>query len=124
MNPAVLVLSDDLIFSSRITGVARDHGIPAFVSRGVEAAVERLSNEPTTCVILDLAVAGNKLGELIAALKALPQKPRIVAYGSHVDTASLRAAAEVGCDVVLPRSRFVDVLPSEFAAWATPKAAS
>ena len=36
--------------------------------------------------------------------------PTIIGYGSHVDTATLKAARDAGCDVVLPRSKFVEEL--------------
>jgi hypothetical protein len=40
-----------------------------------------------------------------------------MAYGSHVDTATLRAARAAGCDPVLPRSKFVEDLPICLPAW-------
>ena len=43
--------------------------------------------------------------------------PRMVAYGSHVDAAVLRAAREAGCDPVLPRSKFVEELPRALPEW-------
>jgi hypothetical protein len=45
----------------------------------------------------------------------------VVAYGSHVDTATLRAAREAGCDVVLPRSKFVEELPTALPTWLAPR---
>ena len=41
---------------------------------------------------------------LVTRLKAHAASPRIVAYGSHVDAATLKRAREAGCDRVLPRS--------------------
>ena len=63
-------------------------------------------------VFVDLS-AGDLAGP--AALLALrqvagPDTP-FVAFGSHVDTAALSAAASAGCDPVLPRSRFSAELP-------------
>ena len=46
--------------------------------------------------------------------------PRVVAYGSHVDTASLQAARTAGCDPVLPRSKFVKELELGLKEWLTP----
>jgi len=43
--------------------------------------------------------------------------PRVVAYGSHVDAAGLKAARDAGCDVVLPRSAFVEQLPVKLREW-------
>ena len=47
---------------------------------------------------------------LLAYQKQAPGTP-FVAFGSHVDTAGLAAAAAAGCDPVLPRSRFTAELP-------------
>ena len=117
MNATVVLLSDDLIFSSRITGAAKDHGATVHVSRGIDAAIDRAKKEPPRCVIVDLAVAGERLGDLLAALSELAVRPRIVAYGAHVDAAGLRNAADLGCDIVLPRSKFVELLSTEFGDW-------
>ena len=43
--------------------------------------------------------------------------PRVVAYGSHVETETLRKAREAGCDPVLPRSKFVEELPAKLREW-------
>ena len=120
--PSVLILSDDLIFTSRITGAARDYGASAQVVRNVDAAISAAQREPPSCVIVDLALIGGRMVELIGALASLPSRPRLIAYGSHVDTESLRSATEAGCDVVLPRSRFVEVLPRDLPQWLAPRA--
>jgi len=41
----------------------------------------------------------------------------VVGYGSHVDADTLHAARVAGCDPVLPRSRFVEELPTALAGW-------
>ena len=112
-----LLLSDDLIFTSRVTGTARDLGGAVTAARTADALLALARQSPPACVILDLANPWLRLGELLAALAGLPQRPLVVAYGSHVDTAGLRAAQEAGCDVVLPRSRFVDELPAALPGW-------
>jgi DNA-binding NarL/FixJ family response regulator len=84
----------------------------------VEDLISQARNNPPTCVIIDLSHTGLQVRELIRELKeACSSMPRMVAYGSHVDAATLRAAREAGCDVVLPRSQFVENLPHELAAW-------
>jgi ActR/RegA family two-component response regulator len=112
-----ILLSDDLIFTSRVTGTARDLGLSVAPARTVAAVLDLARRQPPVCVILDLALAGQELPALMADLARLPRRPRTVAYGSHVDTASLNAAREAGCDVVLPRSRFVSELPTALPAW-------
>ena len=59
-------------------------------------------------VLVDLGRAG--------AVEALPDLvatgARVVAFGSHVDRATLDAARSAGCREVLPRSAFFRDLPS------------
>ena len=62
----------------------------------------RTPAENADVVIVDL-VRGV---EQIAEVRAIVAQARIVAYGSHVDDASLAAARAAGADVVLPRSKF------------------
>jgi CheY-like chemotaxis protein len=117
MMPSAILLSDDLIFTSRVTGTARDLGLRVTPARSPAALLESARQQIPTCVIVDLSYPGLVIGELTAGLAALPARPRVVAYGSHVDTATLRAARDAGCDVVLPRSKFVEELPTALPAW-------
>lgn len=114
-----LLLSDDLIFTSRITGTARDLGLTVRAARSVEALAAMARTTPPRLVLIDLGNPGLAVPDLLRRLReACPVMPRIVAYGSHVDAAGLRAAREAGCDVVLPRSKFVEDLPVKLPEWA------
>ncbi len=118
MSAGGLLLSDDLIFTSRITGAGRHLGLSVTVARTVEALEARARREPPRCVLVDLAFPGLSLPDLIGRLReACPTMPRLVAYGAHVDAAGLRAARQAGCDVVLPRSAFVEQLSSQLPQW-------
>jgi ActR/RegA family two-component response regulator len=124
-NEKVLVLlSDDLIFNSRISAPARDDGATVRSARDVDAAIVAARQSSATCVIVDLALAGSRIGELLTSLRALAVPPRIIAYGPHVDAAGLRAAAEAGCDIVLPRSKFSEALDKELPRWLAPRTLS
>jgi DNA-binding NarL/FixJ family response regulator len=116
-----ILLSDDLMFTSRITGTARDLGLRVTPARNPAAVVDLARRESSTCVIVDIAAAGRDLPDLVARLQELSPPPRVVAYGSHVDTASLQAARVAGCNPVLPRSKFVEVLPHELVGWLAPQ---
>ena len=117
-KPVGLVLSDDLIFTSRIIGTARGLGL-TLTAAGSPAALQELARrQPPQCVIIDLANPGLAVTALLQQLReTCPVMPRVVAYGSHVDTATLRAAREAGCDLVWPRSKFVEELPRALPAW-------
>jgi len=116
--PLGLLLSDDLIFTSRITGTARALGLAVKAAQTVEALEALARQRAPTGVLVDLGNPGLEVPDLIARLKgACPVMPRVVAYGSHVDAAGLRAARAAGCDIVLPRSAFVEQLPASLPEW-------
>jgi CheY-like chemotaxis protein len=118
MSATGLLLSDDLIFTSRITGAGRDLGLTIEAARTLDALIALARQKEPRGVILDLAFPGLDVPDLIRQLsEACPVMPRLVAYGAHVDAAGLRAARQAGCDVVLPRSAFVEELPSKLAEW-------
>lgn len=117
MSHCVLILSDDLMFTSQIASIARDLSATARTVRTAEAALTAARQELPGCVIVDWQVAGQSLASLLTSLGGMSPKPFVVAYGSHVDTAGLRAAQEAGCDLVVPRSKFVEILPVSLAEW-------
>ena len=120
-GPLGLLLSDDLIFTSRITGTARAGGLTVRTARSAQELAALAGQRCPTCVLLDLGNPGLDVPELLGKLRtACPHMPRVVAYGSHVDAAGLRAARDAGCDIVLPRSAFVEQLPREVGNWLAP----
>lgn len=117
-DAAGLMLCDDLIFTSRVTATARAHGLAVTPVRSAEQAAGRARDNPPRCVIVDLHTPGLDLPALLAELRAAcPAMPRVVAYGSHVDAERLKAARQAGCDVVLPRSKFVADLEAKLPEW-------
>lgn len=116
--PQGLLLCDDLIFSSRVTGTARSLGLAFAVARSPEDLLTLARRHHPRCVLIDLHHPGLALPELMQKLaEACPAMPRVVAYGSHVETAALKAARAAGCDPVLPRSKFVEDLSSALPGW-------
>ncbi len=116
--PIGLLLSDDLIFTSRVTGTARALGLVVQSARSSQALEEAARRQTPRCVLIDLGNPGLAIADLIRHLQegCVPM-PTVVAYGSHVDTATLRRARKAGCDVVWPRSKFVAELPQALPAW-------
>ena len=116
-----LLLSDDMILSSRITGAAQALGLMVTAVKSAENLVVQAKERAPTCVIVDLSHPEVQIQELIRELQEVcSPSPRLVAYGSHVDAATLREAREAGCDVVLPRSAFVEQLAKSLPQWLTP----
>jgi CheY-like chemotaxis protein len=113
-----LLLCDDLMFTSRVSGTGRDLGLTVKSARSADILEKLAQQEAPGCVIVDLANPGLSLVDLIGRLRAsCGIMPRIVAFGSHVDAAGLQAARAAGCDVVLPRSAFVAELPRKLPEW-------
>jgi DNA-binding NarL/FixJ family response regulator len=114
----ILLLCDDLLFASRITSTARVLDFPILTANSVEKLLTGVRENSPSCVILDLAIPGSAIGVLLRQLREECATTLFVAaFGSHVDTDTLRAAREAGCDVVWPRSKFVEELESSLPAW-------
>jgi DNA-binding NarL/FixJ family response regulator len=113
--PIGFLLCDDLMFSSRITGTGRDLGYGLRTFRSAEAMLQ--AEASPRCVIVDLANPGLHIAAVVAHFKKQSPPAMIVAYGSHVDAPTLQKAREAGCDVVWPRSKFVQELPSALPQW-------
>ena len=119
MGLVIYLLSDDLMFSSRVSGTARALGLQVQTGRTVEQIRNLLSGQAPQTLLVDLQVAGPRLGEV---MQSLPQpRPFVVGYGSHVDTTALKAAKDAGCDLVLPRSKFAEMLEKSLGDWRPEK---
>jgi len=116
-SPAIgLLLSDDLLFISRIAGTARALGLDLKSARGTAEFLALAGVQAPACALIDLHNPGLDIGALVRQIKDAGDT-YIVGYGSHVDAATLKAAREAGCDLVLPRSKFVEELPTAFPRW-------
>ena len=109
---AGILLSRDLIFTSKITGTARELGHRVMVAGNVALASTMIEQWKPKVVFVDLA-AGELVGTaaLMSYTKIAPAGTPFVAFGSHVDTAALQAAKAAGCEHVMPRSKFSNELP-------------
>ena len=97
---AIIALVKDLMFASRIRGAAED-------ARTVMSAdaLEEAVGPGTRLVLVDLQVPDAP--HAIRRLTESEHSPKVVAFGSHVDTQALAAARAAGADTVMPRSEFV-----------------
>lgn len=111
-GPAGLLLSRDLIFTSKITGTARALGCQVLTAGNTSLASAMIEQWQPRAVFVDLA-SGDLVSPaaLLAYRRLAPPETAFIAFGSHVDTAALATASAAGCDPVLPRSRFVNELP-------------
>ena len=108
-----LLLSRDLIFTSKVTGTASALGRRVIVAGNDALATVLIGTSKPVVVFVDLAA-----GELVSPSsikryrEIAPPGTPFLAFGSHVDTQALADAAAAGCDPVMPRSRFTNELPA------------
>lgn len=116
--PLALLLCDDLMWSSRISGTAQALGVKVLAVPSLDKLDAVARRQPPKCIILDLSAARAPVAEIVARLRAVCEAPpRFVAFGSHVDTATLQAARDAGCDPVLPRSQLAEGLAELLQQW-------
>jgi DNA-binding NarL/FixJ family response regulator len=112
----VLLLADDLMWSSRIAATGHAHGLTVRTIQTAQRLLTLAAEARPRCVILDLALAPTTLAEFVLGVRLASAMPvRFIAFGSHVDTATLDAARAAGCDAVLPRSRMAAELEEMMA---------
>ncbi len=121
-DPATgLLFSADLMWISRVTGTAQALNLLIKPARTLEQLEELAQQLAPRCVIFDLELAKEIIAEATKRVREAsagsPSSPRLVAFGSHVDVASLQAARDAGCDPVLPRSKMADQLPELLKQW-------
>jgi len=107
------------MFSSRVVGAAKSHGIDIMVTSPLDA-IEKASSTEIRQVILDLSTPNLDVEALVPKLRESADVPlTIVAYGPHVQEAKLVNAQSAGCDQVLTRGQFnsqIDELLRSFAS--------
>ncbi len=106
-----LLLTSDLIFSSRIQQAANHAHVDCIIAKDETSMHAGLVRNPTL-VFVDLEALGEQSDSSIKTVRQTLPQVRIIAFGSHVQTDLLSAAKEAGADFVLARSAFVQQLPT------------
>ncbi|MEL7473039.1 MAG: hypothetical protein AAGK04_06960 [Planctomycetota bacterium] len=111
----VVYSAADLLWASKIKGVAEDLGVPCRPVRSVEMLESRLADSEVRALILDLD-APERAWALLEALDsreggAEVARVRVLAFGPHVAKDLLQAARDRGADEVLTRGAFDHALP-------------
>jgi hypothetical protein len=107
-----LLLSRDLIFTSKIKGTAAELGYSIMVADNNLKAQSMIETHRPAIVLVDL-----NAGVLVSPAALITYQhiagPNVwlIAFGSHVEVETLSAAKAAGCHVVLTRSRFAAELP-------------
>ncbi|QDS98915.1 hypothetical protein HG15A2_22030 [Adhaeretor mobilis] len=118
--PLVILLSGDLMSSSRLEGAVRKQSARLAVASSPERALELAADEQARLVLIDLTLGGLDLAVWLPNLREqCGERVAALAYGPHVHEANLQAARQAGCDGVVSRGgldRKVDELLAGFLA--------
>ncbi len=112
----MLVLADDLIWSTRLVETLRAIGAEPIAARGsasVEAGLPRAA-----AVIVDLAARGHD--GIAAIARAREAGCRVLAVGQHDDIDLRRRALAAGADRVFAYRKLFEDGPATLAAWLGP----
>lgn len=103
----IVLLTNDLMFQSRISGAVKSVGKVLVADRTVERVVQR-AEQPSevTLVLIDLTLDSVQLADAIPQLKLAFGSAKVLAFGPHVDVDRLSEAHEAGADAVLTRGQF------------------
>jgi len=118
----IYVFVDDLFFTSKIQETAKKLGIKIGFVKTIEELsqkVEENGGDAPALIIFDLNGNTTKPLTTIPKLKAkFKKQTSIVGFVSHVQGELKVAAAEAGCDSVMPRSAFSQNLPNLLRRYA------
>jgi CheY-like chemotaxis protein len=122
-GPAVVVLADDLFFVTRLTDVIRQVGGCPIVVENADELVAAVDLHFPVLVLLDLKTPGD-WETAIQRCKLSPQNRQIplYAFGSHVDTETLRRARQAGADHAWARSKMMEELVAVVQRYVHPPA--
>jgi DNA-binding NarL/FixJ family response regulator len=116
-----VLLSSDLMLVSMAQGIADRHGVELLMAATSDEALT--ASAAATAVAIDLRTLGLNVASLIADLREQAAPPAvIVAFGPHVHTEALAAAAAAGCDEVITRGQFEHRFDALLAALTAPAA--
>jgi CheY-like chemotaxis protein len=108
----VVIFVDDMFFTAKINAAAAECGrqIDRIKTR---EQLEGLAANPPLLAIIDLNSDRLDPLEVIGFFKSTPALAEVptVGFVSHVETDLIKRAREAGCDHVVPRSAFAQMLP-------------
>lgn len=103
----IVLLSRDLMLSSRLEGAARQQEYSVHVAAEVAGAITAVAEENCRLLFIDLQLPRLDIASLVEEVRQNASDDlRIVACGPHVHEQRLRAAREAGCDLVVTRGQF------------------
>lgn len=119
---SVLAAVDDLFFGAKLLETAERLNVRLLLVRSPEELEAQARACRPALLIFDLNAEACQPLQAIRRVKASPELKETPALGffSHVQHDLKAAAAEAGCDRIMPRSAFTAQLPDILRPYATP----
>jgi DNA-binding NarL/FixJ family response regulator len=103
----ICLLTNDLMFQSKVSGAVRSAGKPFLVERDISRLAERAAPaEEVEMILIDLSYNAIQLSTAVPQLRSHFPQTQLIAFGPHVDVDRLAEAEESGVDVVMTRGQF------------------
>jgi hypothetical protein len=106
----VLMLSGDLMFSSRVKSAVERAGKRFQLS----GSLPESKSEEIEFVIVDLSTRSGALAEIAEHCTQRCPQAKLIAYGPHVQVEKLEAARQAGIEIVMTNGQFDRQLSSLF----------
>jgi PleD family two-component response regulator len=121
----IIIAVDDMFFAAKILGTAKSVGRQVERVKTREQLAESATDALVSLIIIDLNSAQLQAFEVIETFKAHPHLAAIPILGflSHVQVELKRRAEQIGCDYVMARSAFSQMLP-EILSGKMPKSSA
>jgi len=100
----VLLACGDLFFATQLRSAAESAGASVEMELSADRIVPRAATGDYTHLVVDVELPHLSLPAVMEALPA-DHRPRVIAFGPHMQTARLEGARAAGCDVVLSRGQ-------------------
>lgn len=124
MEPTtILLVSPDLMATSRLAALAREAGAGLETLRDLDAAPR---GGPYAVVLVDLQAVAGDPAVIVARVRAALERtanagsPRLVAYGPHVAKGRLDDALTAGCDAAVSRGELMGAFGALLRRWCGP----
>ena len=121
-GPLILLVSPDLLSTSRLAGLAREAGGRMETLRSLD---DPLPGGPYDLVLLDLQAVLGDPAVLVTRVRAIIESQptqtgktsRLVAFGPHVAKDRLDQAKEAGADAAVSRGELLGGFPAIVSRW-------
>ena len=107
----VLLACGDLFFSTQLRSAAQAAGAQVDLELSADRVLPRAATGDYTHLVLDVELPHLDVSAIVQSLPA-EHRPRVIAFGPHMQTARLEAAREAGCDLVLSRGQISSTFTS------------